>query len=69
MGNRYYYDKHGNYKGCSSDEPPSDNGCCGCAIIFILACVLFNSVDEITAAVILVAIVLFICLIFGEREC
>lgn len=36
MSNRYYYDRHGNYKGCSSDEPPSDNGC-GCLIVVFLA--------------------------------
>jgi hypothetical protein len=24
MSNRYYYDKDGNYKGCSSDKPPQD---------------------------------------------
>jgi hypothetical protein len=36
MGDRYHYDKHGNYKGKSSSKPPgSDVGGC-VALIFII---------------------------------
>ena len=37
MSTRYHYDKHGNYKGCSSDQPPSEDwGGIICFILFIL---------------------------------
>jgi hypothetical protein len=37
MGDRYIYDKHGNYKGKSSDRPPGfDYGGAICGLIIIL---------------------------------
>lgn len=34
MGSRYHYDKHGNYRGKTTDEPPSDpNGCLVVAVV------------------------------------
>lgn len=37
MGTRYHYDRHGNYRGKTSDSPPPD----GCVPIIILLAFFF----------------------------
>lgn len=41
MGNRYHYDRHGNYRGMTSDEPPgTDNsGCVFAVVVIVLICI------------------------------
>lgn len=41
MGNKYHYDRHGNYRGMTSDDPPSDNsGCVFAVVVIVLICIL-----------------------------
>jgi hypothetical protein len=46
MGDRYHYDKQGNYTGMSSNRPPAGGGgMCGCFLIILL--VILGPVDFI----------------------
>lgn len=39
MGTRYHYDRHGNYRGMTSDNPPSNgDGCFWLVVVFIVIC-------------------------------
>lgn len=36
MGNKYHYDRHGNYRGMTSNDPPSNNSGCFAIIVFLI---------------------------------
>ncbi len=42
MGNRYHYDRHGNYRGMSSDTPPGD-GSWVVILLVLFFCFIFFS--------------------------
>jgi hypothetical protein len=41
MGTRYHYDRHGNYRGKTTDTPPSNGDGCVTIILVIAAFCLF----------------------------
>lgn len=42
MATRYHYDRNGNYRGMSTDEPPKDDGCLIAALAIIAVCIFFG---------------------------
>lgn len=39
MGTKYHYDRHGNYRGKTTDEPPADDGCIWIfVLVFLFVC-------------------------------